>query len=296
MNLYKRALKLFEDANDEANIMRTCNLLGAGVHRQGHPSEARAWYERSREIAQRRGDTESLGAAAQNIGIVCQHEGEAARQHGDEATALQRFVEAERFLQESLLMDIDRQDKPSEAMSLGQLSRIYLLMGELDKAEAHVHQAREIDEGLGMIRNLPSYYNTLAQIARVRGDEALAAQREARRDEVTAELAHRARGSDAADTGLSQQIIQGIVQLAVACVQAGLGGPGLPSEAESALAQLELAADGPLQPLGRYLRRLATGPASDTIAALATPPAGLPDPLPQLIAQLRDTVHTAAGG
>ena len=141
---------------------------------------------------------------AHNIGIVCQEEGEAARQRGDEATAQQRFAEAERFLQESLRMKIDRQDKPGEARSRGQLSQVYLLLGELDKAEAHAHQAREIDEGLGMIRELPSDYYNLAQIARARGDEAQAAQWEARRDEVEAELARRARGGDAADAGLSQ--------------------------------------------------------------------------------------------
>ena len=80
------------------------------------------------------------------------------------------------------------------------------------------------------------------------------------------------------------------------CVQAGLDSTGLPAEAESAVVQLESDATGPLQPLGHYLRRFATGPASDTVAALATPPTGLPDPLPQLIAQLRDAVRAAAGG
>lgn len=101
-------------------------------------------------------------------------------------------------------MKIDRQDKPGEARSRGQLSQVYVLLGELDKAEAHAHQGREIDEGLSMIRNLPGHYYNLAQIARARGDEAQAAQWEARRDEVEAELARRARGGDAADAGLSQ--------------------------------------------------------------------------------------------
>jgi hypothetical protein len=55
-------------------------------------------------------------------------------------------------------------------------------------------------------------------------------------------------------------------------------------------------AAGPLRLLGPYLRRVAAGPASDTVAALATPPAGLPNPLPQLIAQLRDAVRDAGGG
>jgi tetratricopeptide (TPR) repeat protein len=296
VDLYKQALRWFQDANSDGDIMRTCNLLGGVEQHAGHLSEARAWYERSREIAQRRGDTMALGNAAHNIGIVCQEEGEAARQNGDEATAQQRFAEAERFLQESLRMQIDRQDNPGEARSRSQLSQVYLLMGELEKAEAHAHQAREIRESLGLIRELPHDYYALAQIARARGEEVQAAQWEAKRDEVQIELTRRARGGDAADTGLSQQMVQAITQLAEACVQAGLGGTGLPSEAESAVAQLESEAAGPLQQLGRYLRRLATGPASATVAALATPPAGLPNPLPQLIAKLRDTVREAVGG
>jgi hypothetical protein len=89
---------------------------------------------------------------------------------------------------------------------------------------------------------------------------------------------------------------QGITQLVAACVRAGLGGTALPSEAESAVAQLESEDAGPLQPLGHYLRRLATGPASETVAALATPPASLPDPPPQLIPKIRETVREAGEG
>jgi tetratricopeptide (TPR) repeat protein len=204
INLSKQALKLFQDANDDEGIMQICNLLGNVEAELRRRSEAKAWYERSYEIAQRRGDTRGLVNAAQNIGIVCQEEGEAALQRGDEASARQWFAEAERFLQESLRMEIDLQNKPGEAMSHGQLSRLYLLMGELDKAEAHGHQARETNEGLGIIRELRNDYYDLAQIARARGDEAQAAQWEAKRGEIQAKLVRRARGGDAASTGLSQ--------------------------------------------------------------------------------------------
>jgi tetratricopeptide (TPR) repeat protein len=203
VDLYKQALTRFQDANDEAGIMRTCNLLGAVEDSQGRLSEAMAWYGRSREIARRRGDTRALGIASQNIGIVCQKQGEAARQRGDEATAQQRFAEATRCLHESLQMKIDQQNKPGEASSRSQLSQVYLLLGELDMAEAHAHQAREIDEGHDLIRQLPGDYHSLAQIARVRGDKAQAAQWEAKQHEVEAELARRSRGGDAADVGLS---------------------------------------------------------------------------------------------
>jgi tetratricopeptide (TPR) repeat protein len=183
--------------------MRICNLLGIVEKDAGRLSEARAWYERSREIAQRRGDTRAIGIVAQNIGIVCQHEGEVARQRGDAATALQQFSEAKRFLQESLRIKLDQQDKPGEADALSQLSRIYLLMGELDKAEAHAHQAREIKDKLGLKEIFRDYY-TLTQIARARGEEAQAAQWEAKQVEEQVELIRRARGSDAADAGLPQ--------------------------------------------------------------------------------------------
>jgi tetratricopeptide (TPR) repeat protein len=189
VDLYKQVLRQCQDANDEAGIMRTCNLLGAVENSQGRLSEARAWYERSRQIADRRGDSQVLGEVTHNLGIVSLQEGEAAWQRGDEAIARQGFAEAERFLHESLRLKIDRQDRPGQATSHGQLSQVYLLMGKLDQAEAHAHQVREINEGLGIIRNLPIYYTTLAQIARARGDEAQVAQWESKRHKVETELA-----------------------------------------------------------------------------------------------------------
>ena len=201
VDLSKQALKLFQDANNDGAVMRTCILLGVVEQEVGRLSEAKVWYERSHEIAQRRGDTQAVGASVHNIGIVCQLEGAAARQRGDEATAQQRFEEAERILHESLRMQIDRQNKPGEASSLSQLSQVYLLLGKLDTAEAHAHQAREIRDSLGL-KEIFRDYSTLAQIARARGYEAQAAQWEARRDGVQVDQARRARGGDAPDAGL----------------------------------------------------------------------------------------------
>jgi tetratricopeptide (TPR) repeat protein len=202
VELYKQALRLFQDANDTAGIMLTCNLLGIVEQKEGRLSEAKAWYERSREIAQHRGDTTLLGVAAQNIGVVCQLEGQEARQRGDEITARQWFGEAEQSLQEGLKLKIEQGNKPLEATACGQLSQVYLLMDALDQAEEYAHRAREIHESLGL-KEVHREYHTLAAIARARGNEAQAVQWEARRDEVLAELARRARGGDAANAGLS---------------------------------------------------------------------------------------------
>jgi tetratricopeptide (TPR) repeat protein len=194
VELYKQALRRFQNANDDDGILKTCNLLGVVECKAGRRSEARAWYERSREIARRRGDTRMLGIAAQNIGIVCQQEGEVARQRGDEATAQQRLAEAEYFLRETLRIEVDRHNKAGETSARSELSQVYRLMGALDKAETHARQARGIDEDLGLIRGLPVDYYNLAQIARVRGDEAQAAHWEAKQKELEVELARRARG------------------------------------------------------------------------------------------------------
>jgi hypothetical protein len=60
--------------------------------------------------------------------------------------------------------------------------------------------------------------------------------------------------------------------------------------------QLELRHAGPLQPMGRYLRRLPIGPTSDTVAALATPPAGLPNPLPLIFVIADDRLIATTHG
>ena len=292
VDLYQQALKLFQEANHENGVMQTCNLLGVVERKSGRLPEARSWYERSREIARRRNDTESLGIAAQNIGIVCQQEGEAALQQGDEATARQHFERAEQSILESLQAWATTGNKPNEAASQGQLAQLYLLMGELDQAEQHAHRAREIRESLGL-KEVSRNYHTLADIARARGDEAKAAEWEAKRDEARAELHRRATGGDGAAAGLPQQAVAALTQLAIACLQAGLGGTAPAAEAESALAQLESADAGPLQPVGRYLRRLAAGPPDQTLAALAAPPDDLPQPLPELFAQLLQAAQQA---
>ncbi len=272
--------------------MRTCNLLGVVEQEQGRLAEARDWYERSHEIAKRRGAYRDLAAAAHNIGVVCQQNGEAARQEGDKETARQQFAEDEWWLQESLRLHVEHRDQPCEARSLSQLAQLYLLTGELDKAEACAHQARLIHESLGL-KEVVFVYKTLADIARARGDESQVVRWEAKRDELRADLARRAQGGDATGVNLPQQIIEAITQLAVACVQAGLNGSALASDAETAVAQLEQSDAGPLQPLGSYLRRLATGPVDETRAALTMPPADLPEPLPQLFAQLHDAIREA---
>ncbi|MCY2995052.1 MAG: tetratricopeptide repeat protein [Planctomycetota bacterium] len=279
-SLYERALKLFQEMNAEGAVMRTCNLLGVVERKQGRLPEARSWYERSREIAKRLGNVVSLASAAQNIGIVCQLEGKAARKQGREPEARQRFEEAKQSIQEAVGLMRRLDNKPYEAMTLGQLAQVHLLLGELDEAERHARQCLEIDERLDITRELPSDYAVLANIAHARGDAGQAAEWERKHDAVEAELQGRSRGPG----GLPPQFLQTIQRLAIACAQAAVEGAELDPGAEAALAQIEKLPP-PLPDLATFLRQLATGHVSPVPTTL---PAEVQDFLTQLLTALRE--------
>ena len=90
------------------------------------------------------------------------------------------------------------------------------------------------------------------------------------------------------DEEIPQEIIDAFKPVAILYIQAGIIGTAIPPEVEAKFWDMNWENTGPFKPLGDYLLRLATGPASETVAALENPPADLPRPLPQLFAQLRE--------
>jgi tetratricopeptide (TPR) repeat protein len=167
--LYRQALRLFQDSGNQGSVMRTYNLIGVAEQNAGRLAEARAWYEKSREMAVNLNDQPCLGQAAQNIGIVSQIEGDAARERGDEPAARGHYEAARQSLEESLRIKQSQGNKPSEAGALIQLAQIHLRLGDLATAERDAHEARKIHESLGLI-DVWRNYSTLSEIAQARGD------------------------------------------------------------------------------------------------------------------------------
>jgi len=279
--LYQQALQRFQEAGDEGSMMRTYNLLGAAEHYAGRLAEARAWYEKSRELAVQLKDQTCLGQAAQNIGVVCQLEGEAARERGDEPAARRHFEEARRSVEESLQVWQDQQNKPYEAASWGQLAQIHLLLGDLAAAQRHAHAARQIRESLGL-KEAWKDYSTLSEIAQARGDAPTAAEWAKKRDDLLEELERRAGGGG----GLPAGMLQALQQLAIACAQAGFGGEDLGPGEEEALATLDKH-PAPLPDFVAYLRRLAAGGLGPIPAALPAELRGFLESLAQAIQEAR---------
>lgn len=251
--LYQQALQRFQESGDTEGVMQTYNLLGVAERKGGRLAEARAWYGKSRELAVQLKDQRSLGAAAQNIGIVCQEEGKVARAQGGEVAARRHFEEARSSVEESLRIWQAQQNRPREADSLSQLARIHLLLGDLAAAERHAHAAREIRESLGL-KEAHHTYHTLSEIATAREDTAAATEWARKRDELRAELERRAGGGG----GIPAQLLQALQSLTMACARAGFGGETLDPGAEEALAKLD-GFDAPLPDFSASLRRLAAG-------------------------------------
>lgn len=132
--LYHQAIKRFWEAGDHQGLMQTYNLLGVVEQKVGRLAEARAWHKKLRELALQLKEQASFGDAAQNIGIICQLEGEAARERGDEPAARRHFEEARLSVEESLEINHAFVDKLHEANSWGQLAQIHLHLGDLAAA------------------------------------------------------------------------------------------------------------------------------------------------------------------
>ncbi len=278
--LYQQALQHFQAAGNQAETMRTYNSLGVVEQNAGRLAEARAWYEKSRQLAVELNDQPVLGQAAQNIGIVCQLEGEAARAQGDEPSARRSFQAALRSVEESLQVWQAQKNQPYEAASLSQLAQIHLRLGDLAAAERHAHAARQIDESLGL-PDLWKDYGVLSEIAAARGDTAAAAEWAQQRDAKLEELERLAGGGG----GLPSQMLQALQALTIACAQAGFGGQPLGPAIEENLAAIDGMPD-PFPEFSTALRQFAAG----QIPAI---PTALPAELQQLLAGIIAAIRQA---
>lgn len=279
IRLYQKALQRFQKASDQGAIMQTYNLLGVAEQRSGRLAEARAWYERSRELAVQLKNEVGLGQAAHNIGILWHQEGEAASEMADKLAARRYFEEARRSVEESLGVWKALNNKPNQAKSLVQLAWIDLRLGNLDSAEHNALSGLAIDEELQIARELPSDYNTLSQIAQARGDIVAAAEWAKKRDNLLEELERRAGGGG----GLPAQMFKALQALTVACAQAGFGDGSLGPDVEEALAQLD-GAPAPFPAFAAFLRQIAAG-------QLPPIPGGLPGELREMLEEIMEAIR-----
>ena len=265
IRLYVRALAMFEAAGDTEGRMTSYNLLGVVEKKAGRIAEARAWYQRSRDLAQELNNQRGIAAAVGNIGHLYVLEGDLARGRGDEAEARRIYAEGREALEQSCAIWRSQKDRMSEASTLSALAKLNVRLGDLAAATRDADAALSIREPLGLIEAAKDY-QTLAEIADARGDTSARAEWEQKRDALLAEARRRAGGG-----AVPEGLVLVIEALAFACARAGFDGHALEPVAEENLAQMA-AAEEPFPALAAALRELAAG-------RIPAVPAGLPKPL-----------------
>ncbi len=270
VELYRKALVLFQQAGDAGGEMRTCDLLGSAEQQLGHLDAAEAWYSRSRELAKKRNDRAMLAGTAQNVGILHQTRAEQAGDSEDRAVHLRRAVAS---IEESLSGWLEMGNQVNAASSYSQLGILCRMLGELNRAEENLRQSMGIRESL----NLPQVhidYNALADVARDRGDAKAAAEWQAKRDAKLAEVERLRRGGDA-PAGVPAQVVEVVLALARAVHDARVRGVALPVEASEEVARLA-GMPAPFGDVGGFLKEVADG-------GMPAVPSGVPSEIGEVL-------------
>jgi tetratricopeptide (TPR) repeat protein len=223
-------------------------------------------------------DRRQLATTAQNVGILYQNRAQRTEDPAEREAWLRRAVES---VKESLAIWLQDENQVYAAASYFQLGILHRMLGELDEAERNAHEALAIRERL----NLPDVYKdygNLAEIARARGDEAAAAEWQAKCDAKWEELEGLRRG-DGQGAKADEELGKFVLALAQAAFQARAGG-ALAPEAAEALAQMAGAPE-PFPTLGSFLQKIADR------APLPPVPTGLPAELGKIVEALAQAIH-----
>jgi tetratricopeptide (TPR) repeat protein len=279
--LFEEAIRLFQQAGNAGGEMQTCDLLASAEQQRGQLDAAEAWYRRARELALALGDQAQLGAIAQNVGVLYQTRAEKAA-GAERGEWLRRAVAS---IEESLAIDLERNDQVGAASSYHQLGILYRMIGDLVRAEENAKCSLQVMEPLGL-PDVWKVYANLAEIAAARKDAAAAAEWAAKRDAKLAELEQR-RGGGAAGPQLAQ-LAEPLLALASAVYAARASRSALDPEAAEAVATL-CGLPPPLAEIGALLRAVAAGGPAPSL------PAALPDEIHKIFAGLLQAVAQLKG-
>lgn len=275
--IFEQAMTLFQHAGDAQGEMQTCNSLAAAERQRGQLDAAEAWYGRARELSLAQGDRAQRGAIAQNLGILYQTRAQQAEDAESRAGWLGRALAS---IEESLAIELERNNEVGAASSYFQLGVLHRLLGDLDRAERSSREALEIFEPLDY-PEVWKVYSLLTEIAAARGDAAAEAEWTAKRDAKLAELKQRHGGGG--DGAQLTQLSEPLLALARAVYAARASQSELDPEAAEAVTTL-CGMPSPLAEIGAFLRAVSAREAAPPLSA------GLPAELAKILDGLLQAV------
>ncbi|MHA1480361.1 MAG: tetratricopeptide repeat protein, partial [Candidatus Thorarchaeota archaeon] len=133
--LYKKALKIFQSANDEYGIARCMNNLGVTFAEIGDYQSAIHHYDQALELHRKNEDNVGEGSVLNNLGEISRFRG--------------NYDEAEKLYRESLRKDVERGDRYGEALCWGNLGAVSFARKDYKEAKIRVLRAIETFDALG---------------------------------------------------------------------------------------------------------------------------------------------------
>lgn len=169
--------------DNATSVYRAATILGATCSRLGRADDARGWFERALEVAEKSGDPTDVASALDNLGL-------AARGRGDLDAALRLYGQA-------LLKHREVGDAGGEAVCLNNQAVVHILRGELDAAQKALRDARLLCErhGLPSTRSMIEVNSATVSIKLGAPEQALAHARKAL--EVSAQTGQRSTAIEA---------------------------------------------------------------------------------------------------
>ena len=131
---YEEVIQLAEHLGDKRHIATAKGQLGTARIWQRRYNEALAVCIEAGEIFDALGEPGSVAAAWHQIGLVYRYK--------------EKFEQAERAYRQSLAIEVQRENRPGEAISLMELGTLYDCMGRLEEAVAFTRQAADIYSAL----------------------------------------------------------------------------------------------------------------------------------------------------
>jgi len=131
---YEEVIQLAEHLGDKRHIATAKGQLGTARIWQRRYNEALVACIEAREIFEALGEPGSVAAAWHQIGLVYRYK--------------EKFEQAERAYRQSLAIEVQRENRPGEAISLMELGTLYDCMGRSEDALAFTRQAADIYSAL----------------------------------------------------------------------------------------------------------------------------------------------------
>lgn len=183
----QEAMRLFQQAGNLGEEMRTSNNLGLMEQNRNNLDVAQVWFEHSRKLALQLNDQRQLGTVAHNLGVLYQTRAEQDRDPVERAALLRQAVQS---VQESLQISQEQRNQIDVASSFFMLGVLYRLLGDMVQAEQHLKQGVQICESLDR-PDVYKDYGELALVAHACGDAIMAAQWQIKAEAKEAELVRR---------------------------------------------------------------------------------------------------------